>query len=387
MTRQDVYERIMASLYDAMLDDTHWPATSALIDEACGITGNALLVGEGPPDDLRVLFVGLYYRGQRREDLEREYLDIYRPINEAIPRQRQLPCGHLVPIKDLYTAEELKTSRTYNDALLRAKYQNGLNVLLDGPGGSRITWSLGDPVASDGWGSSEIAMVRQLMPHIRQFIRVRQALVRAEAHGTTVTALLGNPRIGVLHLDRRGQIIEVNDRARSILRLGDGLSDRDGVLGARNPDDQLRLEELVAGALPDAAVIGQRVDAAGPLVRLTAVRGACQTRRCSPTGLRSAACRRAGPDCRAGEPASDRPRLGGQDPGADADGEPGGGRVGRRKVRGRNGGSHGAHEARRLLAPTADLPEAVHLAAGRTGPAGAAAGRSWMIPAPRAPSP
>ena len=63
MTRQDVYERIMASLYDAMLDDTHWPATSALIDEACGITGNALLVGEGPPDDLRVLFVGLYYRG------------------------------------------------------------------------------------------------------------------------------------------------------------------------------------------------------------------------------------------------------------------------------------------------------------------------------------
>ena len=192
----------MASLYDAMLDDTHWPATSALIDEACGITGNALLVGEGPPDDLRVLFVGLYYRGQRREDLEREYLDIYRPINEAIPRQRQLPCGHLVPIKDLYTAEELKTSRTYNDALLRAKYQNGLNVLLDGPGGSRITWSLGDPVASDGWGSSQIAMVRQLMPHIRQFIRVRQALVRAEAHGTTVTALLGNPRIGVLHLDR-----------------------------------------------------------------------------------------------------------------------------------------------------------------------------------------
>ena len=378
----------MASLYDAMLDDTHWPATSALIDEACGITGNALLVGEGPPDDLRVLFVGLYYRGQRREDLEREYLDIYRPINEAIPRQRQLPCGHLVPIKDLYTAEELKTSRTYNDALLRAKYQNGLNVLLDGPGGSRITWSLGDPVASDGWGSSQIAMVRQLMPHIRQFIRVRQALVRAEAHGTTVTALLGNPRIGVLHLDRRGQIIEVNDRARSILRLGDGLSDRDGVLGARNPDDQLRLERLVAAALP----VGGAIAVSGSMLLgrssgFTAVRGACQTRRCSPTGLRSAACRRAGPDCRAGEPASDRPRLGGQDPGADADGEPVGGQVGRRKVRGRNGESHGEHEARRLLAPAADLPEAVHLAAGRTGPAGAAAGRSWMIPAPRTPSP
>ena len=255
MTRQDVYERVLSSLHDAMLDDTHWPATSALIDEACGITSNCLLVGEGPPDDLRVLTVGLYYRGQRHEDLEREYLEVYHPIDERIPRFRQLPDSHLVHVKDLYTAEELKTSPTYNEILLRSQYQNGLNVRLDGPDTSHISWGLGDPVASDGWGSSEIATIKRLLPHIRQFIRVRQALVRAEAHGTTVTALLGNPRIGVLHLDRRGQIIEVNDRARSILRLGDGLSDRDGVLGARNPDDQLRLERLVAAALPVGGAI------------------------------------------------------------------------------------------------------------------------------------
>ena len=71
-----------------MLDDTRWPATSALIDEACGVTGNALLVGEGPEDDIRVLFVGLYYRGQRRLDLEREYLELYHPIDERVPRAR-----------------------------------------------------------------------------------------------------------------------------------------------------------------------------------------------------------------------------------------------------------------------------------------------------------
>ena len=70
MKNQDAFERSMASLYDAMLDETRWPATSALIDEACGITGNGLMVAEGPKDDVRGLFVGLYYRGQRREDLE-----------------------------------------------------------------------------------------------------------------------------------------------------------------------------------------------------------------------------------------------------------------------------------------------------------------------------
>ena len=43
MDERDVFQRSMASLYGAMLDDTGWPATSALIDEACGVTGNDLL--------------------------------------------------------------------------------------------------------------------------------------------------------------------------------------------------------------------------------------------------------------------------------------------------------------------------------------------------------
>ena len=67
MSGHDAFERILTSLHEAMLDDVHWPTTTALTDEACGLTSNALLVGEGPKDDLRVLFAGLYYRGQRRE--------------------------------------------------------------------------------------------------------------------------------------------------------------------------------------------------------------------------------------------------------------------------------------------------------------------------------
>ena len=43
-----------------------------MIDEACGLAGNTVMVGEGPEDDFRALFVGAYCRGQRHEDLERE---------------------------------------------------------------------------------------------------------------------------------------------------------------------------------------------------------------------------------------------------------------------------------------------------------------------------
>ena len=70
-----------------------------------------------------------------------------------------------------------------------------------------------------------------------------------------MTALLDNPRIGVLHLDRRGRILAVNDRARRLLRQGEGVSDEEGMLQARAPDDQGRLARLVAEALPTSSAV------------------------------------------------------------------------------------------------------------------------------------
>ena len=89
-------------------------------------------------------------RGQRYEDLEGEYLKVYHPIDERMPRVRQLPDSLLVRVRDLYTPEELKTSWTYNEIGPRVHDHAGLNVRLDGPDGFHITWGLGDPLASDG---------------------------------------------------------------------------------------------------------------------------------------------------------------------------------------------------------------------------------------------
>ena len=119
MSEHDAFDRVLAAVHAATLDETRWPAASALIDTACGLTGNGLMVADGPANDVRALFVGLYYRGQRRVDLEREYLTTYHPLDERVPRFRQLPARRLVHITELYTAEELKTSRTYNELLPR----------------------------------------------------------------------------------------------------------------------------------------------------------------------------------------------------------------------------------------------------------------------------
>ena len=146
MSQQDAFDRIVASLNEAAFDDAGWLATSALIDEACRVHGNMLVHCEGEaPDDVEIFLARFCYRGGRRPEMERSYFIDYYPEDERVPRLRQLPDSRLVHVRSLYSEQETKTSRTYNEALPRSNTQNSLHVRMDGPNDSRIVWAIADP--------------------------------------------------------------------------------------------------------------------------------------------------------------------------------------------------------------------------------------------------
>ena len=251
MSQQDAFDRIVASLHDAALDDARWSAASALIDEAFRTKGNMLVFGDGQfHDDVAILMARFCYRGRRDQDLEREYFRAYYPRDERVPRIRQLPDSKLVHVRSLFTEQEAKKSATYNEALPRSHTQNSLNVRLDGPDGSRIVWVLADSIDAGEWSPDQVGLIQRLLPHIRQYVRVRHALAEAGALGASLAGMLDNSAAGVIQLDRRGGIVAANDRARRLLLSGHGLCDQDGYLQARAPADNAELQRLLARALP-----------------------------------------------------------------------------------------------------------------------------------------
>ena len=242
--------KTLAALHEAALHDTLWPHASALIDDACGATGNALVVSEGFGHNVKVHFRAVYFRGARHAELEEDYFRNYHHRDERVPRLWQMPDGRLSHVPDLYTEQEKKTSAAYNEALPRIGYQDGLNVRVAGPDGTRLTWTCANPSQPGGWAPRQIEMIERLLPHVRQFVRVRQTLAAAQALTSSFSSLLDNGRAGVIQLDRDGRILVANDPALETLRRGDALYDRSDTLAAWFPADNTRLQKLLAGALP-----------------------------------------------------------------------------------------------------------------------------------------
>ena len=251
MDQQGLYNRILRSLHEAVFDETSWPVTAGLIDIACGVKGNALVVAGGQThEDLGIYFARFCYRGQRREDLEHVFFDEYLSRAEHVPRLRVLPAGLLVHAKELFTEKERQTSATYNEGMRLSDTRNSLNVRLDGPDGLRVVWVLADPVDVDGWRADRIRMIERLLPHVRQFVRVRHALIEAGALDKSLTGPGDVTGAAIIHLDRKGRIVAANDRANEILRQRDGLLDESGALHAVEPGDNADLQRLLARTLP-----------------------------------------------------------------------------------------------------------------------------------------
>ncbi len=257
MSGEERFDRILDALHAAVFDDALWPAASGLIDEALGSRGSMLAFGAGMnPEEVEIFFARFCYRGERRPDLERLYFGTYHALDEALPRARRVPVGQPTHIASFYTDDEKKTSLAYSEGLPLLQTQNGLGVRLDGPDGVRIGWTVADPVDGEGWSAHRVEAMRGLMPHLRQFFRVRQALVDARALGAAALELLGNDRLGVVQLDRRGRIIAANDRALAVLNARDGVRDEDGMLRAVRAAEDTRLQKLLARALPSPGGAG-----------------------------------------------------------------------------------------------------------------------------------
>ena len=266
MSNPDLTDEIVELLRDAELDESVWARASALVDESCGLRGNDLLLARhSPQGGIDVYLRWLFLRGERNPQLEREYIEDYARIDERPAALPGSPTGEIIHTNSLLSDKVRRKSVTYNEWLVPNAGENCLNVGMPVRGDLAMAWSLVGPGGGDpcDWTSEQVDRIRRLLPHVRQFIRVRWALAEARADGMDALALLDTRRLGVLLLDRKGHILEANERALALLTSDTSLTDRGGRLSADWPADRSRVDRLL-----EAACSGRRGGSV-PIVQLS----------------------------------------------------------------------------------------------------------------------
>ena len=172
---RDRIDDIVALLQEAQLDDAAWPAASALIDDICGLRGNDLLLARLRPEGgIDIQLRWLLLRGEPNPELEHDYAENYAAIDERPAAGVREPFGKLVHTSTLLSDQVRRNSTTYNEYLVPNAGENCLNVRMPGAGESQIAWSLVGPGGGhpSDWTSERVDAIRQLLPHIRQLVRM-----------------------------------------------------------------------------------------------------------------------------------------------------------------------------------------------------------------------
>ena len=244
-------DEVVRLLQEAVFDESRWPELAVSIDNACELLGSQLCVVAAGVDDTVPDFRfnrGLV-RGEPQEDLESEYADYYHSLDERLPRMRVMRPGKLYHNTDLLTESEQKTSPVYAGFMPRHASNDQFNVRVPGHGGTNMFWVVAREMGRGGWSFENLKRIEWLVPHVAHFVRVRQALAAADARGDVLAGLLDRTGFGVLHLDRLGRVLEVNERARRVLAEGDCLTQRKNQLRACARHEDARLGRLLTGCL------------------------------------------------------------------------------------------------------------------------------------------
>ena len=245
LSRAGQIEAIVATLQEAAFDEDRWAEASRSLDDACDLIGSHLVVLAGRRSVPEYRFSRGLFHGEPMGEAEELYVKEYGFRDERLPRLRDLPNARLVHNRRIYTEQEQRTSPVYCSFLPRVGSNNQLNVRLDGLQETDIVWALTKAAGRD-WTSEQVAFLQRLLPHVAHFVRVRQALAVADARDASLTELMERIGLGVVFLDQRGRVLEVNTHGRRLLAKGRCLRELGGRLRARWRHDDAKLGRLLA---------------------------------------------------------------------------------------------------------------------------------------------
>ena len=255
MAQPPAPERVIDLLYAAALDPALWgPALDAASD-LLGAEGTNLEVID------KALGQPVHFASSTRlsADAGEAYVSHYARLCPRTPRCLTEPAGYVCHDRDVLTEDEMKRDEFYGDFLgpMELKYFVSGN-LLNNDRYMSIVAAQRSPQQGHV-GRREIALMRTLVPHFARAVQIAALLASQETYSAGPAAAIHASRVGIVFLDRAGEVASMNPAAEGIVREnGTEIALEGRRLALRAPGLDRRLASLVAAALVPTAAGARR---------------------------------------------------------------------------------------------------------------------------------
>jgi DNA-binding CsgD family transcriptional regulator len=241
--RLAAYEKTIASVFDAVLDDRLAPTALQAVAEYVGTsTASYLLVNKLTQQVSAVARWGSFIGNSA------EYLAHYSKIDPFRVIQAEAQRGAISQLSDRLPQSVLQHDEWYNDYLLKGGTVDALGIKLNESRSRMVLLGLHRAVDDALPFPRNMAALHQLMPVLSNAARLHIGLIDAGYHSAIVRGRIDHHAAGVIFADRSGRIVETNHEAERVLRLGDGLTMRDGQICARRNFETVKLAQLITNA-------------------------------------------------------------------------------------------------------------------------------------------
>ena len=181
--------------------------------------------------------------GLDRADYDDTFLGVWCKRNVWSAAKPVRTAGEVIATWQMVDKGTMLRSDMYSEYLRPRQLNEGLRMSLWADAGWIQDISLLRPWSAGPFSPGELALGRQILPHLQRAASVSRRL--GQAGGLARLDALDRP--GLL-LDEAGRIIRINQPAEDLLRLAEGLVARAGAVAASAAADQPALAVAIAGA-------------------------------------------------------------------------------------------------------------------------------------------
>ncbi|HBM89863.1 MAG TPA: hypothetical protein DD437_15065 [Rhodobiaceae bacterium] len=273
MARSENLLRLVNTIYSAVGEPERWP--DALQQIATGMNGAGALF---EAVDKKSNTLGSRDSGILNPTSRNNYQRHFYAINPRVKFSSRAPEGTIFFDRTIGSEKDLDRDEYYQDFLAPSGLRYFLSANLINNSQRRITFAIQRSRQQGHVDDSDIAMLRQLMPHLKAAHETTETLLVQRQKNATLAATLDALPSPALTLTRSGEVLFANQAAEKLLATPDGLILSGRYLRTARPEEQKALNE----GLSLAATVGQDGVTPPPLIRVSRPGGGSLLARATP---------------------------------------------------------------------------------------------------------